>query len=653
MDPSSEARVDRMEADGLITAKQADMLRASMAAGASRSQAAPPAALAGPDVAGGGAHSRHGAGQHAVVFQPAAGPVEVQDVSDILNQPDGVGAMNRSLMTALVLVVFLAVAAGLFLWTYNGLVNREEQVFAAWGQVESNLQRRADLTPQLVETVSRYLRHEGETFQNIAEARSQDTAALQSAIDDLAKAMQDSAEQLQRSGERIVEEEDSLAALAAAQARMDRSINTLMATAEAYPELRSSDQFLELQAQLEGTENRVNVTRMRFNELVGDYNASIRRVPGALVATVGQLPAQGLFPGRRRGAQCSGSRFRLACCWRPRWRGPGQHFAAADPQLVEDEAGLLSGEQRDKIALHHAFLLSDHDIDYRLITVRDAGDIVGFGAERFQALEVGSLSEAGRGLLLVIDPEQDRVRLEVGHALEGVYTDGFVAYIENRQMVPFFQAERIADGVLATTELIVSQAQEATARSGFDVGPAWPARPAQAPPPASARRRRPSTKPARTLRRRLAGGDAAGLFRRHGQPRRPQRSRHLHRRDAGDAEGLGDDAGPDGQCGAQLSRRAPAEPAKTGPDRRRAVIRYAPAQRQCSPWFLAREAGPVEARFHRDAGGDPLRPRQFLALRQWRAGPVPVRLRRLDLRPQRLPRRPLTDPHVILERCSI
>jgi LemA protein len=284
-----------MEADGLITARQADMLRASMAAGAARSQAPSPRRSPGLMWLAAGLVLAMALVVVAMVFQPAAGPVEVQDVSDILNQPGGVGAMNRSLMTALVLVVFLAVAAGLFLWTYNGLVNREEQVFAAWGQVESNLQRRADLTPQLVETVSRYLRHEGETFQNIAEARSEDTAALQSAIDDLAKAMQDSAEQLQRSGERIVEEEDSLAALAAAQARMDRSINTLMATAEAYPELRSSDQFLELQAQLEGTENRVNVTRMRFNELVGDYNASIRRVPGALVATVGNFRRKAYF----------------------------------------------------------------------------------------------------------------------------------------------------------------------------------------------------------------------------------------------------------------------------------------------------------------------------------------------------------------------
>ena len=116
MDPSSEARVDRMEADGLITAKQAGMLRASMAAGASRSQV--PSQRRSPGLMWLAAGLVLATALVVImVFQPAAGPVEVQDVSNILNQPDGVGAMNRSLMTALVLVVFLAVAAGLFLWT--------------------------------------------------------------------------------------------------------------------------------------------------------------------------------------------------------------------------------------------------------------------------------------------------------------------------------------------------------------------------------------------------------------------------------------------------------------------------------------------------------------------------------------------------------
>ena len=295
MDPSSLSRVDRMEADGVITARQAEMLRAKLSAGPAGREAARPRRSPGLVWLAAGLVVATALVVSLIVFAPAGGPAEVQDVSEVFNQPDGVGAMNRSLMTALVAVVFVAVGAGLFLWSYNGLVNREEQVFAAWGQVESNLQRRADLTPQLVDTVSRYLRHESETFRTVAEARGQDDAALKSAIDDLAKAMQESAEQLQQSGERIVEEDERLARLAAAQSRMDRSINALMATAEAYPELRSSDQFLELQAQLEGTENRLNVTRMRFNELVGNYNASIRRVPGALVATVGSFRRKAYF----------------------------------------------------------------------------------------------------------------------------------------------------------------------------------------------------------------------------------------------------------------------------------------------------------------------------------------------------------------------
>jgi LemA protein len=294
MDPSSAERIDRMESDGRITARQADMLRSSVSPGAPRREGTLPRRSRGLLWLTAGLIVLAVAVSIAIL-QPGGGPAEVQDVSEVFNQSDVVGAMNRSLMTALVVILFVAVGAGMSLWTYNGLVNREEQVFSAWGQVESNLQRRSDLTPQLVETVSRYLRHERETLENVTQARSQDFEALQSAIEDLAKGVQQSAAQLQRSGQQIVEDEESLIALSAAQARMDRSIHTLIATAEAYPELRSSDQFLELQAQFEGTENRLNVTRMRFNELVGEYNAAIRRVPGALVAGAGSFRRKAYF----------------------------------------------------------------------------------------------------------------------------------------------------------------------------------------------------------------------------------------------------------------------------------------------------------------------------------------------------------------------
>jgi uncharacterized protein len=145
---------------------------------------------------------------------------------------------------------------------------------------------------------------------------------------------------------------------------------------------------------------------------------------------------------------------------------------AAGGAAVDDGAALMSREQRARIAEYHGYLLQDHDIDYRLATAEGVGDIARFAVTRFAAAGVGAASATGRGLLLVIDPAQDRVRLEVGYALEGVFPDAFVAYVEQRQMVPFFRAGRVADGILAATELIVSRAQRAAANAGF-AGEAW------------------------------------------------------------------------------------------------------------------------------------------------------------------------------------
>ena len=96
-------------------------------------------------------------------------------------------------------------------------------------------------------------------------------------------------------GQAVIEEETALRQLYEAQGRIGRGMTTLLAVAEDYPDLRSSDQFLELQAQLEGTENRINVARMRFNESVRDYNRSIRQLPGALVAQVGSFKRKAYF----------------------------------------------------------------------------------------------------------------------------------------------------------------------------------------------------------------------------------------------------------------------------------------------------------------------------------------------------------------------
>jgi LemA protein len=296
-----------MADDGVISRRQAEMLQASLGSGDH-----------GGDDRGG---ERRGAGRrrHAglvtwgvaagIVLGMAAliwitggngdgtgaGPAEVQSVAQSLNQSDGAGQMNRSVLAFFVAALFAAVAAGIGLWSYNGLVAKEERVFSAWAQVESTLQRRADLIPRLVESVSRFIQHERETLQGVTEARGGPSADLASAIEDLASAGAASADVLAKGGEAIVETQDMLASLAEAQARMGRSIHTLLATAEAYPELRSSDQFLELQAQLEGTENRINVARLRFNETAGIYNAVIRAVPGVFIAGLGNFRRKAYF----------------------------------------------------------------------------------------------------------------------------------------------------------------------------------------------------------------------------------------------------------------------------------------------------------------------------------------------------------------------
>lgn len=129
--------------------------------------------------------------------------------------------------------------------------------------------------------------------------------------------------------------------------------------------------------------------------------------------------------------------------------------------LVQDSTSLLSDRQKQHIAQYHNAMRDNHDIDLRVAIHNNTGDINKAAYTLFQNENIGDLSQSGRGLLLLIDPAQDEVRLEVSTSLEPVYTDAFVAYIQNRQMVPFFNANRLADGILATTEMIVTRAQDA------------------------------------------------------------------------------------------------------------------------------------------------------------------------------------------------
>jgi uncharacterized protein len=144
-----------------------------------------------------------------------------------------------------------------------------------------------------------------------------------------------------------------------------------------------------------------------------------------------------------------------------------ERSAAANDGLVVDDAQVLTAAQRRQIAEFHEALRRTHDIDFRVQTTADGGDVDLRAHTAFARLNAGARSISGRGLLLLIDAALDSVRLEVSTSLEGVYTDAFVAYVQHRQMLPFFEAGRIAEGILATTELIVARAHEAHAGAAF------------------------------------------------------------------------------------------------------------------------------------------------------------------------------------------
>ena len=166
----------------------------------------------------------------------------------------------------------VAVVAIFFYATYNGFVNREEGLKSAWSNVETQYQRRADLIPNLVNTVKGYAAHETQTVNEVTAARARATSINLSA-DDLTP--------------------ERLAQFQRAQAEVRSALGRLIAVSESYPDLKANQNFLELQAQLEGTENRIAVARKDFNAAAQQYNVSVRRFPANLVARMfgfGQKP---------------------------------------------------------------------------------------------------------------------------------------------------------------------------------------------------------------------------------------------------------------------------------------------------------------------------------------------------------------------------
>jgi len=159
-------------------------------------------------------------------------------------------------------LLFIAVMFGMTGCGYNTIQSNEEAVKAAWGDVEASYQRRNDLVPNLVETVKAYAKHERETLEAVTQARSK-VGTIQVPKD-------------------MIGDPKAMAQFQQAQASMSGALSRLLLVAERYPDLKASQNFRDLQHQLEGTENRINVARTRYNKAVQEFNTSIRIFPNNL-----------------------------------------------------------------------------------------------------------------------------------------------------------------------------------------------------------------------------------------------------------------------------------------------------------------------------------------------------------------------------------
>lgn len=165
----------------------------------------------------------------------------------------------KRFFSTLPLLVLLVLMSGC---GYNTMQANEEAVNAAWGNVESSYQRRADLIPNLVEVVKGYARHEADTLKAVTEARAK-VGSMQV-------------------GKDVIDSPDKMSKFQQAQGELSGALSRLMVVVEKYPDLKANQNFMDLQKQLEGTENRINVARERYNKTVQDFNVSIRTFPNSL-----------------------------------------------------------------------------------------------------------------------------------------------------------------------------------------------------------------------------------------------------------------------------------------------------------------------------------------------------------------------------------
>lgn len=182
--------------------------------------------------------------------------------------------MKKGTIILICIAGALLLFAGFCITKYNGLVDAETEVEKKWADVESVYQRRADLIPNLVATVKGYAEHEESTLQAVTDARTRATSIT---IDPATATP------------------EQMEAWMAAQDEVSGALGRLLAVAESYPDLKANQNFLQLQAQLEGTENRISVERQKYNEAVKEYNVMVRRFPNNIIASMFGFDAKSMF----------------------------------------------------------------------------------------------------------------------------------------------------------------------------------------------------------------------------------------------------------------------------------------------------------------------------------------------------------------------
>ena len=193
--------------------------------------------------------------------------------------------------STVILISIVAVLGILFLWGtsgYNSLVTSREEVNSQWANVESQYQRRSDLIPNLVSTVKGYATHESSTLEGVVAAR--------------AKATQVTIDPKNLTPEKLQEYQ-------AAQGQVSSALGKLLMITENYPDLKANQNFLELQSQLEGTENRISVERNRYNETAKNYDISIKRFPKSILASIGGFTEKPYFESEKGSEKAPAVKF--------------------------------------------------------------------------------------------------------------------------------------------------------------------------------------------------------------------------------------------------------------------------------------------------------------------------------------------------------